>query len=352
VDVSVYGDDLRELREVADAVAASLRGVPGAADVRVLAPPEVPLAEVVPLPGAAARHGWTPRDVLDAVAALRQGLEAGDTYDGPVRVPVRVLLPTRAGAFALGDTGLPSAAGELVPLRTVATVTERSTPGLVSRQGAQRRLVVGFNVRGADLRAVVEAAERRAAAVVRGRDAVRLVWGGQYESFEAARRRLAVVIPAVLAAIVLVLLWTFRRVALALLILLNVPFACVGGALLLWARGLPLSMPAAVGFIALSGVAVLNGVVWASRLLQLRAEGGAWDDCARDASRERVRPVLMTALVALLGFVPMTLATGTGAEVQRPLATVVVGGLPTCTVLTLVILPAIVAWYGRRARRA
>ncbi|MFO0603340.1 MAG: CusA/CzcA family heavy metal efflux RND transporter [Polyangiales bacterium] len=351
VDVSVYGDDLREIRAVADAVAEALHGVPGADDVRVLAPPEVPLAEVVPRPGAAARFGWTPRDVLDAVAALRQGVDAGDTYDGPVRVPVRVLLPPRAGAFALADTALPAASGELVPLGSVADVRERGTPGLVSRQGAQRRLVVGFNVRGADLGTVVEAAERRAAAVVRGRDSVRLVWGGQYESFEAARGRLAVVIPAVLVAIVLVLLWTFRHPGPVALILLNVPFACVGGAVLLWARRLPLSMPAAVGFIALSGVAVLNGVVWSSRLLQRRAEGAPWGECALDASRQRMRPVLMTALVALLGFVPMMLATGTGAEVQRPLATVVVGGLPTSTVLTLVILPALVAWYGRLERR-
>ncbi len=352
VDVSVYGDDLGEIRAVADAVAATLHHVPGADDVRVLAPPGVPLAEVIPRPGAAARYGWTPRDVLDVVAALRQGIPAGTTYDGPIRVPVRVLLPTRAGAFSLGDTALPTAAGELVALSTVAEVRERDTPGLVSRQGAQRRLVVGFNVRGADLRTVVEAAEKRAAAAARGRDGIRLVWGGQYESFEAARRRLGVVIPAVLVAIVLLLLWTFRRVGMALLILLNVPFACVGGALLLWARGLPLSMPAAVGFIALSGVAVLNGVVWSSRLLQRRSEGAPWEECALDASRQRMRPVLMTALVALLGFVPMMLATGTGAEVQRPLATVVVGGLPTSTVLTLVILPALVAWYGRSVRRA
>lgn len=157
-----------------------------------------------------------------------------------------------------------------------------------------------------------------------------------------------VVVPLVLAAIVLVLFWTFHHTGPVLLILLNVPFACVGGAVLLRLRGMPLSMPAAVGFIALSGVAVLNGVVWSSRLLQRRAEGMPWAVCALDASRQRMRPVLMTALVALLGFVPMALATGTGAEVQRPLATVVIGGLPTSTLLTLVILPGIVAWYGRR----
>lgn len=348
VDVSLYGDDLRELRTLADAVAERIQGVPGAEDVRVLAPPEVPLTEVIPRSEAAARYGWTSRDVLDIVAALRRGVDVGSTYDGPVRIPVRVLLPPRAGVFSLAETMLPTASGGLVPLGAVADLRERSTPGLVSRQGAQRRLVVGFNVRGRDLRSVVEAAARRAAEVLRGRDGVRLVWGGQYESFEAARRRLMVVVPLVLAAIVLVLFWTFHHTGPVLLILLNVPFACVGGAVLLRLRGMPLSMPAAVGFIALSGVAVLNGVVWSSRLLQRRAEGMPWAVCALDASRQRMRPVLMTALVALLGFVPMALATGTGAEVQRPLATVVIGGLPTSTLLTLVILPGIVAWYGRR----
>jgi len=268
-----------------------------------------------------------------------------------VRIPLRVRLPVPAGAFATGAVNLPTAQGELVPLRMVADVIERETPGMVNRQSAQRRLVVGFNVRGADLGEVVRAAEARVRAAVPRPEGVRLVWGGQYESFEDARRRLAVVIPATLLGILAVLVWTFRRLGPALLILLNVPFACVGGIGLLALRGMPVSMPAAVGFIALSGIAVLNGVVWMGRLLQCREAGMSWSEAARDASLERMRPVLMTALVALLGFVPMTLATGAGAEVQRPLATVVVGGIPTSTLLTLVVLPALVAWWDRRAKR-
>jgi cobalt-zinc-cadmium resistance protein CzcA len=199
----------------------------------------------------------------------------------------------------------------------------------------------------------VREAQARVAREVPRVDGVRRVWGGQYESMQDARRRLGVVIPVTLLAVLGVLLWTFRRAGPALLILLNVPFAGVGGALLLAARGISLSMPAAVGFIALSGIAVLNGVVWMGRALQRREGGQRWSDAARDASMDRLRPVLMTALVALLGFVPMAVATGAGAEVQRPLATVVVGGIPTSTVLTLLVLPALVCWWDRRrAQRA
>jgi cobalt-zinc-cadmium resistance protein CzcA len=351
VDLSVYGEDLAVVRETADAIVRALDGVRGATDVRVLAPPAVPMQEVVPRPDAAARYGWTARDVLDAVAALRVGIPVGYTYDGAVRVPLRVMLASPAGAFSTASVMLPTASGELVPLGAVAEVRSRETPGLVSRQSAQRRLVVGFNVRGAELGAVVAAAEARVAARVPRPEGVRYTWGGQYESLEAAQRRLAVVVPLTLVGILAVLVWTFRALGPALLILLNVPFACVGGAALLGLRAMPVSMPAAVGFIALSGIAVLNGVVWMGRLLQLRAGGVGWTEAARDASTERMRPVLMTALVALLGFVPMTLATGAGAEVQRPLATVVVGGIPTSTLLTLVVLPALVAWWDRRRRR-
>jgi cobalt-zinc-cadmium resistance protein CzcA len=320
-------------------------------DARVLAPPGVPLQEVIPRAGVAARYGWSPTDVLDAVRALRVGLPAGVTWDGAVRVPLRVMLPTRAGAFGTASTMLPTAQGELVPLGDVAEVRERETPGLLSRQGAQRRLVVGFNVRGAELGDVVREAQTRVVREVPRVDGVRLVWGGQYESMQDARRRLGVVIPVTLLAVLGVLLWTFRRMGPALLILLNVPFAGVGGALLLAARGISLSMPAAVGFIALSGIAVLNGVVWMGRALQRRESGQSWSDAARDASLDRLRPVLMTAMVALLGFVPMAVATGAGAEVQRPLATVVVGGIPTSTALTLLVLPALVCWWDRRRAR-
>ena len=238
-----------------------------------------------------------------------------------------------------------------MPLSRVADVVTTRAPSLVTRQDAERRLVVGFNVRGADLGAVVASAQRAVAAGAAVGPGLRVEWGGQYETLRAASRRLALVIPGVLVLILVVLLVAFRRLRPALVIFLNVPFATVGGMLALAARGMPISVSAAIGFIALSGVAVLNGVVLMSRLTGLEAEGLAPAAAAQAAARERSRPVLMTALVAALGFVPMTLATGAGAEVQRPLATVVVGGLVTSTILTLLVLPALYPWLRRRTAR-
>lgn len=348
VAVSVYGEDLSELRRQADRVAALVGQEPGAEDVRVLAPPEVSLLEVNPRPLDAARAGFTVREVLEAVQAVRTGLEVGATYDGPVRVPLVLRLGADAEAFSLAELALPTAAGGTVPLARVADVKLTAAPGLVSRQDGQRRLVVGFNVRGSDLGGVVERARARLAGNLKLPDGYRLEWGGQYETLNAATRRLSVVIPAVLVLIVSVLVLAFRRLRPALVIFSNVPFACVGGVLALALRGMPVSISSAIGFIALSGIAVLNGVVLMSRLLHHEAEGLPVRKAVVLAARERSRPVLMTALVAALGFVPMMLATGVGAEVQRPLATVVVGGLVTSTLLTLVILPALYPWLGRR----
>lgn len=349
VDVSVFGEDLSLVRAVADKVRVALETVPGAADVKVLAPPEVALLQVVPRTLAAAQQGLAARDILDAVLALQTGIEVGATYDGPLRVPVRLKLAGTTSAFGLHDQPLPTPDGHLVPLGAVADVVDKPTPGAVQRQGGQRRLVVGFNVRGGDLGEVVAAAQKHLDAAVPPPAGIRLHWGGQYETFRQARQRMAVVVPLVVAGILVVLIWTFGRVGPALLILLNVPFSVVGGVAALGLRGLPVSLSAAVGFVALSGIAVLNGVVWMATVLDLRSNGMPWPQAARLAAETRMRPVLMTALVAMLGFVPMMLATGAGAEVQRPLATVVVGGLVTSTALTLVVLPALVAWYGRRA---
>ncbi|WP_375768432.1 CusA/CzcA family heavy metal efflux RND transporter [Archangium gephyra] len=351
VGVSVYGEDLGELRRLAEQVAAEVGREPGAADVRVLAPPEVSMLEVVPRPLDAARAGFSVREVLEAVQAVRTGLEVGATYDGAVRIPILLRLSGAEGAFSLAELPLPVASGGTVALSRVADVKLVSTPGLVSRQDGQRRLVVGFNVRGADLGTVVEHARARVASVVRLPDGYRLEWGGQYETLTEAARRLSLVIPAVLVLIVAVLWLTFQRLRPALIIFTNVPFACVGGVVALMLRGMPVSISAAIGFIALSGIAVLNGVVLMSRLLHHEASGLPVKDAVLLAAQERSRPVLMTALVAALGFVPMMLATGVGAEVQRPLATVVVGGLVTSTLLTLVILPSLYPWFaGGRAQ--
>jgi cobalt-zinc-cadmium resistance protein CzcA len=352
VAVSIYGEDLGELRRLAEAVRDEVARQPGAADTRVLAPPDVAVMEVRPRPLPAAQYGYAVSEVLDAVQAVRQGVAVGVTYDGPVRIPIMLRLAGVESALELGELPLPTEVGGMVPLQRLADVVPRRAPGLVSHQNGERRLVVGFNVRGADLGPVVQGAQARVAAGVKLPEGYRIEWGGQYEQLEEATRRLMVVIPVVVVLILTVLLLAFRRIGPTLLIFTNVPFACVGGMMALGVRGMAVSVSAAVGFIALSGVAVLNGVVLMSRVLAEEAEGRPPAEAALGAARERARPVLMTALVAALGFVPMMLARGVGAEVQRPLATVVVGGLVTSTLLTLIILPTAYArlgsWLDRR----
>jgi cobalt-zinc-cadmium resistance protein CzcA len=348
VTLSIYGDDLATLRRVAEQSAAILAKEHGAEDVRVIAPPAVSLLEVRPRPLDASRAGFTVREVLDTVQAIRTGIEVAATYDGPLRIPILLRLGEPPSAFTLGDVAMPAPSGGLVPLSRVADVVRTAAPSLVSRQDGERRLVVGFNVRGADLGTVVASAERSVRGAVDLPRGYRMEWGGQYETLRAARKRLMVVIPVVLTLIMGVLLLAFRRLRPAAIIFMNVPFASVGGMIALGLRGMPISISAAVGFIALSGVAVLNGVVLMARLTKLEEDGHPPAQAAVLAAKERVRPVFMTALVAALGFLPMAVATGVGAEVQRPLATVVCGGLVTSTILTLLILPTIYPWLAAR----
>ncbi len=340
VSVAVYGDDLAVLRELAEGVREALRSVPGAVDVRVLAPPDVALVEVRPRPLDVAAFGYSVQDVLDAVQALRQGIEVGYTYAGVVRVPIMLRLDWSPTTFDIERLPLAHAGGGLVPLSRLADIRQTRTASLVAHQDGARRLLVGFNVRGVDLGEVV-AKGQEAIAKLELRDGYRVVWGGQYEQLEAAVGRLRVVIPIVMVAILALLYVAFRNLRATLLVFANVPFACVGGIIALVVRAMPVSISAAIGFIALSGVAVLNGVVLMSRILENQRDGAQPSEAAITAARSRARPVLMTALVAGLGFVPMMLASGVGAEVQRPLATVVVGGLVTSTLLTLFILPAL-----------
>ena len=354
VTAAVYGDDLAQLRRIATEIVNAIRGDNGAQDVRLLASPDVSLVEVTPRALDAAQRGFTATEVLAAIEAVRTGLEVGVTYDGPIRIPITLHLSSPVDARNLGDLPLPSAAGGLVPLAHVADVRHSTAPILVNHQDGERRLLVGFNVREANLGDVVARAQARVAQTVRLPPGYRLVWGGQYENLQAASRRLAIVVPVVVILILVVLFAAFRRLRPPLIIFMNVPFACVGGVIALAARGMPLSISAAIGFIALSGIAVMNGVVLVSRILHNQETGEPPSAAASNAAVDRARPVLMTALVAALGFIPMALAQGVGAEVQRPLATVVVGGLVTSTLLTLVILPSLyprLYAIGRRRSR-
>jgi cobalt-zinc-cadmium resistance protein CzcA len=351
VGVSVYGEDLNELWKQANAIKALAESVPGAADARVLAPPNVSLIEVRPRPVDVARVGLTNREVLDAVQAIRTGVEVGATWDGPVRIPIVLRLGNATDAYSIERLGIPVESGAVLPLSAVADVRRMDAPSLIARQNNSRRLMVGFNIRGADLGTVVSQLQAKIAAEVKLQPGYRLEWSGQSETLDAAVRRLSLVVPVVLVLILATLIAAFSRLRPALVISSHVPFACVGGVVVLALRDMPISMPAAIGFIALSGVAVLNGVVLMSRLLEIEQTEPP-GIAAIQAARERARPVLTTALVAALGFVPMMLAKGVGAEIQRPLATVVVGGLVTSTLLTLVILPTLYPWFAGRKKAA
>ncbi len=348
VVVSLYGDDLGELAGQAKRVRDAIATTPGAEDVKVLAPPTVPMVTVRPRALDAATLGLDAAEILLAVRAMRQGEEVGVTWRGLLRIPIllRQAAPPMAGA--LDEAMIATADFGLQPLSRVADVQRTDTPAQVNRRNGERRLMVGFNVRGADLGTVVQQARRQVDRTVAAPPGIRLEWGGQYESLQAASRRLAIVIPLVLLLIIAVLLLAFRHLAPVAVIFSHVPFAAVGGVIALSLRGMPVSLSAAIGFIALAGIAVLNGVVMISRIRELEEAGHPTPAASAEAALQRARPVLMTALVAMLGFVPMMLATGPGAEVQRPLATVVVGGLVSSTFLTLVMLPALYPWFSRR----
>lgn len=345
VTLNIYGDDLDVLARLEREAAALLETLPGVVDVRPLSPPRIQQIRVEPSPLALGRQGLSSAELLDHVAALRAGLDRGLTYEGPVPLPIRVLFGEDTDALTLESLSLPTSSGTLVPLDQMARVLRVEGTPIVSHDGGQRRGVVGFNVRGRDLGGVVEDAERLLERKWKLPEGVRLEFGGQYESLKNARARLVYVVPLVLTLLFALLIVLLRAVRPALLILLNVPFSAVGGIVLLAIVGLPLSISAIIGFIALSGIAVLNGVVLMTTLLENVREGLSVREAARRAAETRLRPVLMTALVAALGFLPMMMASGAGSEVQRPLATVVVGGLVTSTWLTLVILPALVSWF-------
>ena len=292
--------------------------------------------------------------MLDVIEAGRVGKVVSRILDGPRRFDVVVRLPDDATADPRAFANLPVSGplGRVIPLAQLAEIRQDSGPAQVSRENIQRRIVVECNVRGRDLGSFVADAQERIDAAVSLPAGYHLEWGGEFENLQRAARQLAMVVPLTLFLIFVILYLMFGSARLALLIYLNVPMALTGGIFALFVRDLPLSISAAVGFIALFGVAVLNGVVLMSYVNRMREEGLSADEAALEGARTRLRPVLMTALVAGLGFVPMALSTSAGAEVQRPLATVVIGGLVTSTLLTLLVLPAIYSWFEKERPQA
>jgi cobalt-zinc-cadmium resistance protein CzcA len=354
VAVKLYGDNLGQLNSTAKQIAAVLEKIEGASDVRVAQTEGFPTFDIRFDRDAISRYGLTMKDVADTVSIALGGREAGQVFEGDRRFDVVVRLARadrndldRLGAIpvmlpspllAPGVEGTPEVS---VPLRRLASF--RFSEGLneVSRDNGHRRIYVEANVRGTDLSSFVSEAKARIASEIRLPAGMYIEWGGQFQNLEAATARLKILVPICLVMIFAVLYMALGEAVLAALVFTAVPLALAGGVFAIALRGIPFSVSTAVGFIAVSGVAVLNGLVMISAMRRRQEMGDDLDTSIREGAMERVRPVLMTALVASLGFVPMAIATGTGAEVQRPLATVVIGGLITSTVLTLLVLPAI-----------
>ncbi len=351
IAVKVFGDDFAAMNRTAEQVAAVLRKTAGAADVKVEQTTGLPILDIKVNRGAMARLGVTAQDVQDVITATLGGRTSGMIFEGDRSFPVVIRLSDaqRADLNLLAQVQVPVAGGAYVPLSSIADIGVVDGPNQISRENGKRRVVVQANVRGRDVGSVVADARAAIAREVRLPAGSYLVWSGQFENLRSATERLKLVIPACLVLILLLLYGALGSVRDAIIVFTGVPFALVGGVLLLFVRGMDFSVSAAVGFIALSGIAVLNGLVMVSSIQELIRSGMERAEAARIGAMQRLRPVAMTALVASFGFVPMALGSGAGAEVQKPLATVVIGGLISATLLTLFVLPTLYARFGQRA---
>jgi cobalt-zinc-cadmium resistance protein CzcA len=358
VQIQIYGEDLDKLTRLAGAVGERVRGVRGTGDVRVERILGQPIINAVADRGRLARYGVKVEDAFAVLQAAREGVKVGDVYEDHRRFELRVVQPPREPTAAgLGELFVETARGSSVPLREVVRLSEGDGPTAIRHQDRERAVRVDVNLRGRDLVSWVAEARELVGREVQLGSGYRVEWGGQFENFERAQERLRVVLPVVAAIIFGMLLWMFQNARLALAVFALVPLSLTGGMIGLWARGLPFSLPAAVGFVALGGVAVLNGVVVASEVMRLRVEGASLDEAVTRGPALVVRAVLTTAAVAALGFLPMALSTGAGAEVQRPLATAVVVGMILGTALALLVLPgvlrlALAGWDPAADKRA
>ena len=354
VAVKIFGDDMTVLEKNAQAVAAMLQKISGSSEVKVEQTTGLPMLTVKIDREKASRYGLNMGDVQDTISTALGGREAGTVFEGDKRFDIQVRLPddVRNDMEAIGRLPIALPRGTdgrvgFVPLSAVASFDIAPGPNQVSREDGKRRIVVSANVRGRDIGSFVTEAQQSL-------ESLQLPagywtrWGGTFENLESARKRLMIVVPAALLMVFVLLFAMFGNVRDGLIVFTGIPFALTGGILALWMRDIPLSISAAIGFIALSGVAVLNGLVMIAYIRSLREEGKRLYEAVTEGALTRLRPVLMTALVASLGFVPMAIATGTGAEVQRPLATVVIGGILSSTLLTLLVLPLLYRLIHRK----
>jgi cobalt-zinc-cadmium resistance protein CzcA len=365
VAVKLFGDDLDKLLASANEIGGILEGIPGAKDVSVEKVTGLPLLSITMKEEALSRYGLNVSDVQEVIAIAIGGKQAGQIFEGDRRfplilrfpeelrgdmdawkdIPVRIPGQEMTTAVSTMETGMPM----FVPLGELAEFDLAPGPNQISRENGKRRVVVTANVRGRDLGSFVMEAQEKTREIELPEGSW-VTWGGTFEQLISASQRLKLVVPVALILIFGLLFMTFGNVRDSMLVFTGVPLALTGGIAALWLRDIPLSISAGVGFIALSGVAVLNGLVMISFINDLRRDGMTLDEAVIEGAVTRLRPVLMTALVASLGFVPMALATGTGAEVQRPLATVVIGGIISSTVLTLFVLPGLYRIFRSRER--
>jgi cobalt-zinc-cadmium resistance protein CzcA len=374
VGVKIFGDDLDVLQGAARQVQAVIHGIHGATDVKTEQVAGLPILTVKLDRRALSRYGLSVGEVQTIVEIAVGGKSAGKLFEGDRRFDVVVRLPERLRGnieairaipipLPAEDPGLStptrtawsgttSAQPRYVPLSSVATVESAPGPNQISRESGKRRIVVTANVRERDLGSFVAEAQEAVAQKVKLPPGYWIGWGGQFEQLVSASKRLTIVVPVALVLVLLLLFLSLGSVADALLVFSGVPLALTGGIAALLLRGIPLSISAGVGFIALSGVAVLNGLVIIAFIERLRRDGKSVLEAVHEGAVTRLRPVLMTALVASLGFVPMALATGAGAEVQRPLATVVIGGIISSTLLTLLVLPALYVLFRKEGSGA
>ena len=352
--IKVFGDGLEDLRDVSEQVARILKSVPGSSDIRVERLSGQQALTVDIDRKAIARHGLNVTDVQGVIESAIGGKDVTTVYEGERRynVVVRFPEPFRGSPEAIGATLLSTSTGAQVPLSSVARIELVDGPAQISREGGKRRVVVGANVEGRDLGGFVTEVQQRIDKEVQLPDGYYFKYGGQFENMERAMGTLQLIVPLTIAAIFFLLFLLFNSVKLAALIILVLPFASIGGLIGLFVTGEYVSVPASVGFIALWGIAVLNGVVLVTCIRKLREDGLDVAQAVREGCVQRFRPVMMTATVALLGLVPFLFATGPGSEVQRPLAIVVIGGLISSTLLTLVVLPTLYRWFDEKPTEA
>jgi cobalt-zinc-cadmium resistance protein CzcA len=351
--IKLFGDRLDLLAEKGAEIGRVVHSIPGAADVSVETIAGLPVLNINILRDEIARYGINVADVQQVIETAVGGAQAGEIAEGNRRfdLVVRLAPEYRKDPEAIGRILVPAPGGEQIPLASLATIESVEGPVQISRENAQRRVVIQANVRGRDLGSFVEDVKAKLDAQVTLPAGYHLEYGGTYEHLQSGRARLMVVVPVTFFLIFLLLFTTLGKLSQAALVFTGIPFAITGGILALLFRGMHFSMSAGIGFIALFGVAVLNGVVLVTFINQLRAQGASVQQAVVDGCRLRLRPVLMTASVASIGFLPMAISHGAGAEVQKPLATVVIGGLITSTLLTLFVLPTLYVLVERDPRR-